>query len=107
MKNFGQIMKQAQEMQTKMAEMQERLGQIEVTGSAGAGSVEVTLSGKHEVRRVRIDPALADPEEVEVLEDLLVAACNDARVKIDTRLREEMSKLTGDLDLPPGVKLPF
>ncbi len=107
MKNLGNIMKQAQEMQTKMAEMQERLAQVEIVGGAGGGAIEVTMNGKHEVRRVKIDPMLVDPDEVEVLEDLLVAACNDARLKVETHMQEEMARITGDLNLPPGMKLPF
>ncbi len=107
MKNLGQIMKQAQEMQAKMTEMQERLAEIEVTGAAAGGMVEVTLNGKTEMRRVKIDPSLAGPGEVEVLEDLVVAAFNDAKAKVEARLQEEMAKLTGGLDLPAGFKLPF
>jgi DNA-binding YbaB/EbfC family protein len=105
MKNLGQLMKQAQEMQTKMAEMQETLGDIEVSGSAGGGMVTVRLNGKSEMRGVKIDPSLAD--DVEVLEDLIVAAYNDAKVKVEARVQEEMSKLTGGLELPPGFKMPF
>jgi hypothetical protein len=105
MKNLGQLMKQAQEMQTKMAEMQETLGDIEVSGSAGGGMVTVRLNGKSEMRGVSIDPSLAD--DVEVLEDLIVAAYNDAKSKVEARVQEEMSKLTGGLNLPPGFKMPF
>jgi DNA-binding YbaB/EbfC family protein len=107
MKNFGQMMKQAQEMQSKLADMQAKLEHIEVTGSAGAGLVSVTLNGKGEVRRVKIDPALVSPAEVDVLEDLIVAAANDARAKIEARVQEETEALMGGLKLPPGFKLPF
>lgn len=107
MKNLGQLMKQAQEMQEKMAEMQESLAAIEVEGSAGAGLVKVTLNGKGEMRRLRIDPTLANPDEAEVLEDLVVAAHNDAKGKIEARVQEETQKLMGGLPLPPGMKLPF
>ena len=107
MKNLGQLMKQAQQMQARMSEMQERLGAMEVTGAAAGGMVQATLSGKGEVRRVKIDPSLIDPKEVEVLEDLIVAAINDGRAKADTMAAEEMQKLTGGLNLPPGMKLPF
>lgn len=107
MKNLGQLMKQAQEMQAKVQEMQERLSGIEVAGVSGGGMVEVVLTGKGEARRVSIDKALANPAEVEVLEDLLVAAINDARAKADARSAEEMQKLTGGISLPPGFKLPF
>jgi len=107
MKNLGQLMKQAQEMQSKMAEMQETLGDIEVSGSAGGGMVTVRLNGKSEMRGVSIDPGLAGPDDVEVLEDLIVAAYNDAKGKVEARVQEEMSKLTGGLELPPGFKMPF
>ena len=107
MKNLGQMMKQAQAMQAKMAEMQEKLGQLEVTGQSGAGMVKATLNGKSELRRLKIDPSLVDPNEVEVMEDLIVAAVNDARSKVETAVAEEMKKVTGGLDLPPGLKLPF
>lgn len=107
MKNLGQLMKQAQEMQGKVQEMQERLSALEVTGSSGGGMVEVVLTGKGEARRVTIDKSLMDPAETEVLEDLLLAAINDARGKADARSAEEMQSLTGGLSLPPGFKLPF
>jgi nucleoid-associated protein EbfC len=107
MKNLGQLMKQAQEMQAKMAEMQETLGEIEVSGSAGGGMVTVRLNGKSEMRSVKIDPSLAGPDDVEVLEDLIVAAYNDAKAKVEARVQEEMAKLTGGLQLPPGFKMPF
>ena len=105
MKNFGQMMKQAQQLQAKMAEMQEQLAALEVTGGAGGGMVAVTLNGKGEARRVKIDPSLTG--EVEVLEDLLVAAFNDAKGKAETMMAERMAGLTGGLALPPGFKLPF
>jgi DNA-binding YbaB/EbfC family protein len=107
MKNIGQLMKQAQEMQAKMQEMQARLAEVEVTGSSGAGMVSVTMNGKSEVRGVKIDPKLLDGEEAEVVEDLIVAAFTDAKAKVEARAAEEMSKLTGGLDLPPGFNLPF
>jgi DNA-binding YbaB/EbfC family protein len=107
MKNIGQIMKQAQQMQTKMAELQEQLAALEVSGSAGGGMVQVTMSGKGELRGVKIDPTLANPDDVEVLEDLIMAAANDAKSKVEVRVQEEMQKLTGGLQLPPGMQLPF
>ena len=107
MKNLGQLMKQAQEMQTKMAEVQEKLAAAEVAGTAGAGMVTVTLSGKGDVRSIKIDPGLAGGEEIEVLEDLIVAAFNDARSKVEAMAAEEMGKITGGLDLPAGMNLPF
>jgi DNA-binding YbaB/EbfC family protein len=107
MKNLANMMKQAQEMQARMQEMQDRLGQAEVDGAAGAGMVRVTMTGKGEVRRLKIDPALLDPAEVEVLEDLVVAALADAKAKSEAMVAEEMGKVTGGLNLPAGLKLPF
>ena len=107
MKNLGQIMKQAQEMQDKMAQMQDRLSAEEVTGQAGGGMVRVTLNGKYEMRKIKIDPSLAGSDDVEVLEDLIVAAQNDAKNKVEVMVQEKMSELTGGLQLPPGMKLPF
>jgi nucleoid-associated protein EbfC len=107
MKNIGQIMKQAQQMQTKMAELQEQLAGLEVLGLAGGGMVQVTMNGKGELRGVKIDPSLADPDDIEVLEDLIMAAANDAKAKVEARVQEEMQKLTGGLQLPPGMQLPF
>jgi len=107
MKNLGQMMRQAQEMQAKMAELQEQLAATEVTGVSGGGMVRVTCNGKGEMRALRIDPALVDPSEVAVLEDLIVAAANDARAKAEAATAERMRELTGGLSLPPGFKLPF
>lgn len=107
MKNIGQLMKQAQEMQSRMQAMQERLAEIEVEGAAGGGMVKVIVNGKGQMRRIKIDPTLAEPKDVEVLEDLIVAAFNDAKAKVEARTAEEMQKLTGGLNLPPGLKLPF
>lgn len=107
MKNIGQMMKQAQEMQAKMGEMQAQLSRVEMTGSSGGGLVQVTMTGKGEMRAVKIDPSLVEPDGVEVLEDLVLAAANDARAKVDAHAAEEMQKLTGGLALPPGFKLPF
>jgi DNA-binding YbaB/EbfC family protein len=107
MKNLGQMMKQAQQMQAKMAELQARLAEMEVAGQSGGGMVQATLTGKGELRSLKIDPSLAKADEVEVLEDLVVAAVNAARQRADAMVAEEMSKLTGGLQLPPGMKLPF
>ncbi len=107
MKNLGNIMKQVQDMQTRMSEMQEKLGEIEIVGNAGGGMVQATLNGKSELKRVKIDPSLLNPSEAEVLEDLIVAAVNDARGKVEKYAQDEMGKLTGGLPLPPGFKLPF
>ena len=107
MKNLGQLMKQAQQMQSRMQEIQARLESAEMTGSAGGGLVSITLSGKGEMRKVRIDPTLLQPGEAEVLEDLITAAYADAKAKVEAHTAEEMSALTGGLQLPPGMKLPF
>jgi len=107
MKNLGQLMKQAQAMQEKMAEMQAQLEAVEMTGVAGGGTVQLTLNGKGDLKKVAIDKSLVDPEEVEVLEDLIVAAFNDARRKVSAYAEKEMQKLTGGLQLPGGLKLPF
>ena len=105
--DMGKIMKQAQEMQTRMAEAQNRLDDIEVTGEAGAGLVTVTATAKGEVRGLSIDPTLFNPEEREVVEDLIVAAIKDAQSRAQDAAQAEMGKVTEGLDLPPGMKLPF
>lgn len=107
MKNLGEMMRKAQEMQSRMTELQEKLGQVEVKGSAGGGMVEVTLSGKAEARGIRIDPSLFQGGDVEVVEDLVVAAFNDAKAKVEALVAEKMSELTGGLQLPPGFQMPF
>jgi DNA-binding YbaB/EbfC family protein len=107
MKNLAGLMKQAQQMQSKMQEMQSKLEGMEVEGVSGAGLVAVTLNGKGDLRRVKIDPKLADPAEVEMLEDLIVAAHRDAKGKIEALTQDEMQKVTGGLQLPAGMKLPF
>jgi hypothetical protein len=107
MKNLGELMKQAQEMQARMAEMQAQLENLEVTGTAGGGMVSAVLSGKGALKKISIDPSLLDPNDVEVLEDLIVAAHNDAKSRLEERVSEEMAKITGGLPLPPGFKLPF
>jgi len=107
MKNINQMLKQAQQLQNQMAEMQKRLEQEEITGTSGAGMVTVTISGKGEMKRIKIDPSLVDPKEVEILEDLIVAAYNDAKIKLDNHTSEEMGKMSGGLGLPGGLKLPF
>jgi DNA-binding YbaB/EbfC family protein len=107
MKNLGNMMKQAQQMQQRMADMQAQLDTVEMTGAAGAGMVEVTLTGKGDLRKIHLDKSLLDPEEVEVLEDLILAAFNDAKQKVEQHVSTEMGKLTGGMQLPPGFKLPF
>jgi len=107
MKNLGQMLKQAQQMQAKMAEMQERLGELEIDGVAGGGLVRVTLNGKGEMKGVKVDPSLIKPDEAEILEDLIVAAHADAKAKVEAKNAEAMRELTGGLQLPPGLNLPF
>ena len=94
-------------MQAKMEEMQARMEAATVEGQSGAGMVRVVLSGKGDLRGVTIDPKLADPAEMEMLQDLLVSAHADAKRKLDASMAEEMSKVTGGLQLPGGMKLPF
>jgi DNA-binding YbaB/EbfC family protein len=107
MKNIAGLMKQASQMQKKMEDMQAALEAVTMEGSAGAGMVAVTLSGKGELKSVRVDPKLADPAEMEMLQDLLVAAHADAKRKIDAHTAEKMQEVTGGLNLPAGMKLPF
>jgi nucleoid-associated protein EbfC len=107
MKNLGQMMQKVQEMQTRMGEMQERLAEMEVSGQSGGGMITATLNGKGELRRMKIDPSLINPAEKDMLEDLVVAAVNDAKGKVDAAAQAEMGKITGGLPLPPGFKLPF
>ena len=105
MKNIGDLMKQAQQLQSRFQEAQERVNQIEAEGQSGGGMVRVTINGKGLAKSVRIDPSLIDPKDAGMLEDLVVAAINDARTKVDALMADEMSKVTGGLPLPPGFKL--
>ena len=107
MKNIAQLMQQAQAMQEKIAELQAQLDTVEMTGLAGGGVVAATLNGKGDLKAVKIDKSLLDPAEVEVLEDLIVAAFADARRKVKAHAEAEIQKLTGGLQLPGGLKLPF
>ncbi len=107
MKNLSGLMKQASEMQAKMQQMQARVEAMVVEGQAGAGMVRVMLSGKGEMLSASIDKQLADPAEMEMLQDLIVSAHADAKRKLDAATAEEMSKVTGGLQLPPGMKVPF
>jgi nucleoid-associated protein EbfC len=106
-KNLAGLMKQAQQMQSKMEEMQEVLSKLELTGEAGAGLVRLTMNGKGELRSLTIDPKVVDPADTEMLQDLIVAAHRAAKEKIEAASQAEMQKLTGGLQLPPGMKLPF
>ncbi len=106
MKGLGQLMKQAQRMQADMQRAQEEIAAMEVTGQAGGGLVQVVMTGRHDVKRVTIDPSLLE-EEKEMLEDLLAAAVNDAVRQVEERAKEKMASLAAGLGLPGGLKLPF
>jgi nucleoid-associated protein EbfC len=105
MADFLGLMKQATEFKTKMEAMQAELERMDVAGAAGGGMVAMTLSGKGELKGVRIDDSLCKPDQKEILEDLIVAAHADARRKLETMLQDKMQSLTGGLALPPGLKL--
>ena len=107
MKNLAGLMKQATQMQSKMAEMQAKLEAMEVEGTSGAGMVTLTLSGKFELRRIKVDPKLLDASEAEMLEDLIVAAHAEAKRQVEAVMAEEMEKATGGMQLPGGMKFPF
>ena len=106
MKGLGQLMKQAQAMQENMQRLQSELASLEVEGQAGGGMVRIVATCKHQVRRVTIEPALMS-EDKDMLEDLLAAAVNDLNVKIEEAVQARMATLTGGLNLPDGMKLPF
>lgn len=103
---IGALMKQAQQMQENLQKAQAELANLEVTGESGGGMVQVTMTGRHDVRRVSIDDSLIG-EDKEMLEDLIAAAVNDAVHRVEAASQEHMSKVTSGLNLPPGVKLPF
>jgi hypothetical protein len=105
MKDLMKMMKQAQDLQGRMQQMQDELASLLVEGQSGGGLVKVTLNGKMEARAVKLDPSLVKPEEVEVLEDLILAAFQDAKGKAEAALQEKMREVTGGLPLPPGLKL--
>lgn len=105
--DIGEIMKQAGEMQARMKEMQEKLSELEVTGEAGGGMVKVVMNGKGYAKAVAIERALMKEDDAEILEDLIAAAINDAKSKLETQSQEQMKEMTAGLALPPGFKLPF
>ncbi len=107
MVNISNMMKQAQQLQKKMAEAQDKLNEIEVEGSSGGGLVKVTATAKGNFKKISIDDSLFNNHEKEILEDLITAAINDAKQKGENAAQEEMKSLTGGLPLPPGMKLPF
>ncbi|MGH8150783.1 MAG: YbaB/EbfC family nucleoid-associated protein [Steroidobacteraceae bacterium] len=105
--NLNDLMRQAQAVQASMQKAQAELANIEVAGESGGGMVKVTLNGRHEARRVQIEPAVISAEGREMLEDLLTAAINDAVRKLEAQIQEKMASLMSGVQLPPGVKLPF
>jgi nucleoid-associated protein EbfC len=105
LKDLGGLMQQAQQMQAKVQELQTQLERTEITGSSGAGLVKVTVNGRNETRKVEIDSSLFKPGDKGVVEDLVVAAANDARGKVEAMVQEQMKSITGGLPLPPGFKI--
>lgn len=103
---MGNLMKQAQQMQAKMAKAQEEIAKMEVVGESGAGMVKITMTGSHSVRRVEIDESLMEDDK-EMIEDLVAAAFNDAVRRVEEQNKEKMGALTGGMQLPPGMKMPF
>nr|WP_067288503.1 YbaB/EbfC family nucleoid-associated protein [Marinobacterium profundum] len=106
MKNMGGLMKQAQKMQEDMQRVQEEVARAEVTGESGAGLVKIVMNGRHDVKSIAIDDSLMQ-EEKEILEDLIAAAVNDAVRKVETNTKDQMSKVTAGMQLPPGFNMPF
>jgi DNA-binding YbaB/EbfC family protein len=102
MNNFNQLMKQAQQMQAKLMEAQNKINDLEITGTSGGGMVSVIINGKIEIKRLVIDPKLMSPDEIDILSDLIVAAFNDAKAKLEVEMTEHMGGL-----VPPGMKMPF
>ena len=107
MTDFNNMLKQAQELQKKMADAQKKVEEMEAEGTSGGGLVKVKINGKNIITSLSIDDSLISKDEKEILEDLIVAALNDARENVQKKISEEMSSLTGGLKLPPGMKLPF
>lgn len=107
MGDMAKMMKQAKEMQSKMAEMQERLGTIEVEGQSGAGMVKTRVNAKGDLIGLEIDPTLFNPNDKEIVEDLIIAAVKDGQIKAAIKQQEEMAKITDGMNLPAGMKLPF
>jgi|TARA_B100000809_G_scaffold251742_1_gene285601 DNA-binding YbaB/EbfC family protein len=105
--NFNDMMKKAQEMQKKMQEMQNSLSNLEVEGTSGGGMVKVIMNCKNEVKKIDVDPSIIKQDDKTMMEDLIVAALNDAKSKAEEKSQDEMKKLTGGLGLPPGMKMPF
>ena len=107
MNNLQQLMQMGQQLQARISKLQESLGTQKITASSGGGMVTATVDGKGEVKEIRLDPACVDKNDVEMLEDLIVAAFNDAAQKVEATIAEKMGGMTAGLGLPPGFKLPF
>jgi DNA-binding YbaB/EbfC family protein len=107
MKNMGDLMKAAQQMQARMAETQAKLKLLEVEGQSGGGMVRIAMNGEGRIVRVTIDRSVLSPDDAGLVEDLILAAGNDAKAKLDTKVQEEMQAVAGGMGLPPGLKLPF
>ncbi|MGN7611246.1 YbaB/EbfC family nucleoid-associated protein [Magnetococcales bacterium HHB-1] len=107
MKNLGNLFKQAQQMQGKLAKLQEEMEAKEFTGNSGGGMVEITMTGKQDVKKVRIDPELMNSDDVEMLEDLIAAAFHDVKKKVNEHTQEQFSSMAGGIGLPGGMNLPF
>jgi DNA-binding YbaB/EbfC family protein len=107
MKDLMGLMGKAKEMQARFEAMQQEMASIEATGQAGGGMVSVTLSGKMEMKGLKVDPSLFKEDEVEILEDLVLAAHNDAKAKVEAVLQQKTREMTAGLPIPPGMKLPF
>lgn len=107
MKQLNNLMRQAQQMQSRMQDMQAKAGDVLMDGAAGGGLVQLTLNGNNQMTAIKLEKSVLDPNEVEVLEDLIIAAFNDAKAKLDKHMADEMAKITGGMPLPPGFKMPF
>lgn len=105
--NFNNMMKQAQDLQKKMAEAQKKVESLEAEGTSGGGLIKIIIDGKNSVKSVKIDESLISKDDIEILEDLILAAFNDGKEKIQKKISDEMSSITGGLQLPPGFKMPF
>ena len=105
--NFNNMMKQAQDLQKKMAEAQKKVESLEAEGTSGGGLIKIIVDGKNNVKSVKIDESLILKDDIEILEDLILAAFNDGKEKIQKKISDEMSSITGGLQLPPGFKMPF
>jgi DNA-binding YbaB/EbfC family protein len=105
--NIGNLMKQAQQLQANMQRAQAEIATLEVTGEAGGGMAKIVMTGKHEVKRVTLDPSIVSSDDKDMLEDLIAAAVNDAVQKVERTTQERMSSLMGGMNLPPGFKMPF